>query len=382
MHTIPWALTFVLVAVVYTLIMSWYEQKLDARTEEMVRKNSTSDAEYIAIKPSYERKKRWRVWMVRLLVTLVILTAISYSSVSIEESSYRLGLAFLLMVAFYAKTLLRSKGLFAFAHLSNNAQSRIFQSRVQLQVQVDSVVKASQHRRFVHGPLSLLELEKQQIRQVPGTTALLATHREALAMSIAIGVAAMLLPCAWVAYLSILWGVQLVSRVVVEVRLARRDYAEDLQGLESNKLLRHVWPSYVVLVLLWPLVALIPTPTYTMPQSSFHRALSSEVPAPADSGEVVVPVKPVLPPDITGMYFLSRADGVAATGATARISREADGKYYMQVYSDNPTRRFSLTWDEDRGILHSDVIGDGCVKYDSKYQSTEINFSDIWVLTN
>ena len=192
----------------------------------------------------------------------------------------------------------------------------------------------------------------------------------------------MLLPCAWVAYLSILWGVQLMARVVAEVRLARRDFAEDIQGLESNKLLRHVWPSYVVLLLLLPLVALIPTPTYTMPELSFHHALSSEVSAPADSGEVVVPVKPVLPPDITGMYFLSRADGVAATGATARISRGADGRYYMQVYSDYPTRRFALTWDEERGILHSDVIGVGCVKYDSKYQSTEINFSDIWVLIN
>ena len=100
----------------------------------------------------------------------------------------------------------------------------------------------------------------------------------------------------------------------------------------------------------------------------------------ADS--TVVEMRILMPSYIEGLYFVVRADGRAVSDATARIGRDERGDLYMQIYSDQPTRRFSITWDETRGMLHSDILGDGLVSYDRKLHSVEINFSDIWVLIN
>lgn len=89
-----------------------------------------------------------------------------------------------------------------------------------------------------------------------------------------------------------------------------------------------------------------------------------------------------LPPELTGLYFVPKADGISSKGITARISETENGKYDMAVYSDMPIRHYSMTLDRGKGVFHSEELGDGYITYDEQTRSTTINFSDIWILTN
>ena len=89
-----------------------------------------------------------------------------------------------------------------------------------------------------------------------------------------------------------------------------------------------------------------------------------------------------LPAELTGLYFVPKADGISSKGITARISELGDCKYDMAVYSDMPIKHYSLTLDRGKGLFRSEQLGDGYITYDEQTRSTTINFSDIWILTN
>ena len=89
-----------------------------------------------------------------------------------------------------------------------------------------------------------------------------------------------------------------------------------------------------------------------------------------------------LPAELTGLYFVPKADGIFSKGITARISETGNGKYNMAVYSDMPIMHYSLTLDREKSLFHSEQLGDGHISYDTQTRTTTINFSDEWILTN
>ena len=90
----------------------------------------------------------------------------------------------------------------------------------------------------------------------------------------------------------------------------------------------------------------------------------------------------LLPSDLTGLFFVPKADGISAKGVTARISEVGNGKYDIAVYSDMPIRHYSMILDRGNGLFHSEELGDGTITYDEQTRTITINFSDIWILTN
>jgi hypothetical protein len=89
-----------------------------------------------------------------------------------------------------------------------------------------------------------------------------------------------------------------------------------------------------------------------------------------------------LPAELTGLYFVPKADGIFSKGITARISETENGKYDMAVYSDMPIKHYSLTLDRGNALFHSEQLGNGHISYDAQTRTTTINFSDEWILTN
>ena len=89
-----------------------------------------------------------------------------------------------------------------------------------------------------------------------------------------------------------------------------------------------------------------------------------------------------IPFDVTGLYFVPKADGVSTKGITARISEMEGGRYDMAVYSSMPIRHYGMTLDRMKGLFHSEELGDGYITYDEQTKTITINFSDLWVLTN
>lgn len=90
----------------------------------------------------------------------------------------------------------------------------------------------------------------------------------------------------------------------------------------------------------------------------------------------------MLPTDLTGLYFVPKADGIISKGITARISETGNDKYDMAIYSDMPIRNYSLTLDRGKGVFYSEELGNGYITYDEQTKSITINFSDVWILTN
>lgn len=100
-------------------------------------------------------------------------------------------------------------------------------------------------------------------------------------------------------------------------------------------------------------------------------------------GQTDVETAPVsLPSDLTGLYFVPKADGVSTKGITARISETEDGRFDMAVYSNMPIRHYKMTLNRGKGLFQSEELGDGYITYDEQTKSITINFSDLWILTN
>ena len=89
-----------------------------------------------------------------------------------------------------------------------------------------------------------------------------------------------------------------------------------------------------------------------------------------------------LPSDLTGLYFVTKADGVSTKGITARISETEDGIFDMAVYSNMPIRHYKMTLNRGEGFFQSKELGVGYITYDEQTKSITINFSDLWILTN
>ena len=380
---LTWVLTLTVIAIVYALVMARLEHRLQTLSEFRASAESDGDEAYVAHKILSDRENARKMLLWRLLATVVILAVISVLPIPLSEGASRQGLVLLLMLLFYLKSLMPQRGLLTLAHLSDNDQTRISQDDVQRWAQLGGIRASAERWLWLHRLLSFTVLESRKDLQAPATKALLAVHRTTYLTAILLGLAAVLMPTVWTLYLCILWAVQLVGRGVGEFLTSRGEYRSYLGDAESGKMLRHVWLSILSFLIFAPLFTLIPQPSYTqsLPLLSFPSSPSSKT--TPDSTEVATESKAIaIPADIEGLYFVLRADGVKVSGATARIESDHQGGYIIQVYSDQPTRRFSMRWDCEDGVLRSEVLGEGRIKHDKKIKSTEINFSDIWVLTN
>ena len=107
------------------------------------------------------------------------------------------------------------------------------------------------------------------------------------------------------------------------------------------------------------------------------------IPKESVQGQTDVEIAPVsLPSDLTGLYFVPKADGVSYKGITARISKTEDGRFDMAVYSNMPIRHYKMTLIRGKGVFQCEELGDGYITYDEQTKSITINFSDLWILTN
>lgn len=380
MPLFTWVVALTVIAIVYAVVLARLERRLQSRSELRAKAESDTDEAYVAHKIRSDRETTHKMLLVRLLATFFILVVISLLPIPLSDGTLRLGLVLLLILLFYLKSLMPQRGLLALAHLSDNDQTRISQDDVQRWAQLGGIQVSAERWRWLHRMLAFTVLEPRKDLQAPATKALLVVHRTAYIKALILGLAAVLMPTAWTLYLVILWGVQLIGRGVGEYLAFRGEYRIYLPDVESGKLLRHVWLSILSFLVLAPLFALIPQPSYTQsfPLLSYSTSPSSK----KTTDSTVVEMRILMPSYIEGLYFVVRADGRAVSDVTARIVRDEHGDLFLQIYSDQPTRRFSITWDETRGMLHSDILGDGLVSYDRKLHSVEINFSDIWVLIN
>ena len=73
---------------------------------------------------------------------------------------------------------------------------------------------------------------------------------------------------------------------------------------------------------------------------------------------------------------------LSSPAVSARIEKDNNNNYILQVYGNTPMRRYSLQLDEKEGYFTCDVLGTGYITYDEQAKSTTINFSDLWIFTN
>lgn len=98
--------------------------------------------------------------------------------------------------------------------------------------------------------------------------------------------------------------------------------------------------------------------------------------------EEIAEVQLSLPDNLSGRYFVPKADGEDTKGMTAKLIKVEMNQYILEIYSDKPVRRLDLILDKTAGLFYSDILGDGYITYDEQTKTTQINFSDLWILTN
>ena len=192
------------------------------------------------------------------------------------------------------------------------------------------------------------------------------THREALCLSLFVGLIAIcVLSYTYTIYFLILWSVQLAYRLINEIIFALKEVRGRANELAPFKLIRTVGRGFMIFLFAISLLFLIMSPSYT-PKNI----------------EKVAEVQNSLPNDLTGLYFVQIADGKKVKGVSARIEKDNNNNYILQVYGNTPMRRYSLQLDEKEGYFTCDVLGTGYITYDEQAKSTTINFSDLWIFTN
>lgn len=380
-----WVLINAAIAAGHTLAVSRFEHRLRARSEHRALVEADTDDEYVQLKIRSDRENARLLLLMRMVITSLILTVVCVLPIHPSpEKAPRIGMLLLLMLLFYLKSLLHRQGLFTLAHLSDNDQTLICQDDVQWRAEVGGIKDSAKRWRKMDRLLAFTVMEPRKDLQAPATKALLAVHRQTYVCAFLLGLAGAFLPIPGVFYLCVLWGIQFVVGAVAEIYSARQSFGKYFLEADTDKVMRHIWLSIISFLFLAPLFALIPVPACIQMSPLLMRDTQSSSVASRESTEATDAVnrKIALPTDINGLYFVLRMDGVASSGATARIADDRQGGYLLQVYSDCPTRRYSMRWDSTRGVLYSDVLGDGRVIYNSQYQSIEINFSDKWILTN
>ena len=428
-----WILAFLFIAVFYTITKNWIDEKLEEFIRKRAEKDSHDDKDFVDTYNIYFNLKNILVFLIKLVITLPTLAAISLLSTARMEdiialhyahipsvelisnytkwsnTSPEFMLILLVIVIYYLKFLLCDKGLFTIGQLSDRSQLSFYNNE-KIKNFFDSAIKLGYNRAYIQKIFKILfnilalipafhnfheidfdtttqdtndldndskpqkrlvdflfhDEDSDIYRQSPAFALLVNVHREALYLTAFVGLAvAIVFSYTYAIYFLTLWTVQLFIRVFTEYRIAHKLYNNYLSEFNPYRLIKHVWKTDVVFLLSISGLILILTTSYT-----------------SKSFEAVEAVQHALPDDFSGMYFVPVADGQKAQGVTARIIKEDANNYNMMLYSDMPTRNVRLQLDESEGLFHSDFWGDGYIIYDEQTKSININFSDLWVLTN
>ena len=425
-----WVLSFLFIAIVYTLIKSWGENKLKTYILKKVEKNSSSDEEYMENIKLYGAVMQILVFLLKFIITVPTLAAISVLSTSRLEdiialheanipsvdlmgnvthwtnNTPGLWVVLTLMVIYYLKFLFWEKGWNVWGNLSDEVQQHIYQHNNRMRMITDEIMEEGINRHSIQNNImeilrhflphiylivvlfnEILKNIREEIetklkmrlidylflgtkasiyKHSPFLAIQINAHREALYLTAFIGLAATtVLSYTYVIYFLVLWIVQLIYRTIIEIIYMRKQMSAYIKFIDPTRLIKRVWKTDVIFLVASIVLFLILAPSYT-PKTT----------------EAVAEVQKSLPDDFTGLYFVSKAEGESAKGVTARMARDNAENYIMQVYSDKPVRRYPLSLDEEAGLFHSDILGDGYIIYDEQTKSITINFSDLWVLTN
>ena len=438
-----WVMAFLLIAVVYIIVKGWIEGKLEKMVYEKAQKDSDFDKctdeasksvvaqDYFYTLSLYMIVMRIGIFVVKAIITFPTLAAISVLSTSRIEDIMALEhahipsvnlaetlmgwtnslpawwLVLILLAVYYMKFLLSDKGLFSLAGLPDEVQRKLY-CDPKAKLFVDNVMEKGYNREqisklvnlfvgslmvsWVHNsheinnegvadqnttdndgkprkrPIDYLfyDTNDECYKRVPYLTVGINLHREALWLTFFVGLVAFtILSYTYALYFLILWAVQLGYRVAMEYIYFNKNMPALKKAIDPFRLFKKVWLTDAIFLTVMIGLFFLLSPTRT-PKTT----------------EAIAEVQTALPNDMTGLYFVMRADGEAASGVTARIVQDEYGLYTMQVYSDKPTRNIPLQLDIEQGLFRSDVLGDGYIIYDKQAKSITINFSDLWILTN
>ena len=413
---------------------NWIEDKINAYIARKIARENNTDSDRELIGQVYYGMKFICVFLIKLVITVPTLAAISIlSSARMEDiialndahipsvglaenitqwsnNTPGLWIVLLLMAVYYLKFLFYIKGDYFIGHLPDGIQQSSYHNNPQYRNSLDRRIAFGYNRRFIQGLLGMvikflpfatihqnfheveaetvgnganetdengkpkkqlfdfmfLDSEDSLYRSSPALALQVNCHREALYLTLFVGlIATTVLSFTYVLYFLILWIVQLAYRIGREYVFAKKYWGNHLRDFSPLRLARLVWITDLICFTTMAMLLWILTPSYT-PKSI----------------AAVAEVKKALPDNFSGLYFVPKADGEKVKGVTARIIQDETGNYFLQVYSDRPMRRFDLKLDEEAGIFHNDILGDGYITYDEQTKSININFSDLWILTN
>lgn len=429
-----WALSFLFIALFYHLVKTLIENKLNSYIIKKARANSDDQEDFVITHRIFNSIKTIAVFLIKLVITVPTLAAISTLSTSrmediialrdanipsvelMEKVSHwtnnttGLWIVLMLMTVYYLKFLLCDKGLFTISHLSDKEQQHLYTNNEIFRLNLDQLINTGYNRRLIQKLLTMffnemviagafhnsneidletvddnsteidndgkpqkhlvdylfLDTESPLYIQSPALALQVNTHREALYFTAFVGLTAtVVFSYTYALYFLILWIVQLFFRIGIEIVFVRKRMKGLIKEVNPFRLIKRVWSTDAVIGIITTILYAILAPSYT-PKNT----------------DTIVEARISLPGSFEGLYFVQKVEGEDARGETARIIKGNDNNYYMQIYSEKPIRRFIMTLDEENGIFHCDVLGDGFITYDLQTKTTIINFSDLWILTN
>lgn len=427
-----WFLSFCLIALSYLLITKWLRKKMDDAFLRLFTEPSmpTQDAN---IQFSAQILSNLAVGLIKIVISVPTFAAISVLSTSRTEdiialryanipsvemiddvsiwtnTSTSLWIVLLLTIIYYLKFLLCDTGMYVFGHLPDKIQQFIYDKNKELQFVWDTIVQKGYNRTIINYMFKSLfgviasiyhhnfhEIDTVQAdtdsnenddkgkpakrlvdylfydkdtdvyKQSPFLTIMINIHREGLILAASIGLVALIvLSNTYTLYFLILWSTHLVMRIWDEYMKYKQLNVQVQTVFEPLRLLKHLWKTYIIFLISLVIIFIFLTPSYD-----------------TKSMEKVAECQLSLPEDLSGRYFVPKADGEETKTVTAKLIRVDADQYILEIYSDKPVRRIELILDQNAGLFYSDILGDGYISYDEQTKTTKINFSDLWILTN
>lgn len=428
-----WIMAFLLLGLGYTLLKNYVEGKLQAFVTKKAVENSKSEVEYAENLTFYGMILKWALFVVKLVLTIPTLAAISVLSTSRMEDIIALqhahipsvdiigstmqwsndtpgiGMVLLLMLVYYLKFLLCDTGMLSLAHYPDRTQQQLMTNGT-FRTLVDQVINLGYNRfaiskivKILFNVLAVLpfvhnvhEYNQDANNYDPNETDNDGKPKKRLIDM-----------CFYDSDSDFYHRSPMLAVMVNTHREAL--WLTAFLGIAAIMLFSY--PYAVYFLILWIVQLII----RAIKEARQVATKQKGIPGPMDASrlfghvwltdlifaiamgvllailapsyeakamEKIEEVEKALPDDFTGLYFVPKANGADVKGTTARIIEDADGDYLLQVYSDKPMRRFKLTLDRKQGIFHCDVLGDGYITYDEQAKSIKINFSDLWILTN
>lgn len=429
-----WILAFLCIAIIYTLIKNAVEQKVDDYIVRKARKDSDDPEDYFINLKLYNLIKTVVFFLIKLIITVPTLAALSVLSTSRTEdiialqyahiptvdtfaestqwvnSSPGIWLVLCLMFIYYLKFLLCGRGLFSLSLFPESAQQQMAKDQTTYLL-LEDTINLGYNRHLIQGLFkqlfnivfsALLHHEFQEIESNDVETNTNEADDEGKPKKRLIDLFFMdsdtplfkKAPCLAVminthrealvmtffvgvtAIMLFSYPYAIYFLILWIVQFLFRAFAE-VKYLYKNfrKNLKHLIPTQLIRVKeVWMAVVIFP-----ICMIALFLIVS---PSYAIKTTEAIDVSHVLPDSFEGLYFVSKADGENVKGVTARILQDKDGAFYMQVYSDNPIQRYEFELDEEEGVFHSKTLGDGYITYDEQTKSITINFSERWILTN